>query len=339
MKGQTVGIAVTVLVVIALVWAFSGPAHSPSPPGAFSAALITPGDVTDGGWSQSAYTGLKQIEKELGARVQNATAQASGLSSALDSLRTYLGEGTNVVFLHAGEWWRPQLVELAGKHPKAQIFVSGNDKDAEGNVAGLRFVLEDACYVLGYLAGKLTKSGVLGCVGPKKHPVIESTFEAFAAGAKEARPDADVRIVWTDSWDDVAKAKEQTLALIGQNADLIFHNANNGARGVFEAVQEHKDKGVLAFGSNDDQNALFPETILASAVLDIPKTFLDVAAQVKAGSFDGKTQIFGLPEGYVWVAFNPKLDAKIPAETKQACEALIAKIKSRAFEVPRKSLK
>ncbi|MCZ7643814.1 MAG: BMP family protein [Planctomycetota bacterium] len=334
MKGATFGI-VTVVLVVVLVWLFAGSAHSPGR-GEFQANLVTPGEVNDGGWSENAYKGLQRIEADLGAQVHNAVAQKASFPDMLNILRTYLSEGCDVVFLHAGEWWQPKLVELANEHPKVRVFVSGNDKAAEGNVAGLRFVLEDACYVLGYLSGKMTKSGVLGCVGPQKHPVIESTFEAFSAGARAARADIDVRIVWTDSWTDVAKAKEQTLALIGQNADLIFHNANNGAQGVFEAVQESKDKGVLCFGSNDNQNELAPDSILASAVLDIPKVFLDIAAQVKAGSFDGKTQLLGLPQGYVWVAYNAKLESKIPPEVKKACDELVEKIKSGELKVPRK---
>jgi basic membrane lipoprotein Med (substrate-binding protein (PBP1-ABC) superfamily) len=245
-------------------------------------ALITPGQVTDGGWSQSAFKGLKRIETELKAKTHNAVAASP--REALEAFRTYASNGANLVFGHASEWFDTKLFEIAGQHPKTQFLISGCELPALKNVAGIRFVLEDACYVLGFLAGSLTQSGVLGCVGPVKVPVIESTFYSFELGAKSARPDVDVRVVWTNSWDDVATAKERTLALIAEKADLIFHNANNGGPGVFQAVQAKKEAGVLAFGSNADQAAMAPDVVLASAVLDIPRVFLDVARDVRMGT-------------------------------------------------------
>ena len=40
-----------------------------SGPKAFRVALLTPGSVSDGGWNQAAYDGLKRIQSELGAEV------------------------------------------------------------------------------------------------------------------------------------------------------------------------------------------------------------------------------------------------------------------------------
>src|SRR6185295_6169707 len=102
----------------------------------------------------------------------------------------------------------------------------------------------------------------------------------FEQGAKSVKPDITVHVVWTNDWADVARAKERTLILIDKGADLIFHNANDGGPGVFQAVQQHKEKGIYAFGSNADQNAMADDVILASAVLDIPGAFLTLAKEV-----------------------------------------------------------
>jgi basic membrane lipoprotein Med (substrate-binding protein (PBP1-ABC) superfamily) len=299
-------------------------------------SLVTPGKINDGGWSQNAYKGLKLIETELHAEVYNAEGRSA--SEAMTAFKAFAAEGNQIIFGHASEWFEP-VQEIARNNPNTTFIITGSEKEAIKNVAGMRFVLEDASYALGYLAGRLSKSGVLACVGPMKHPVIESTFYSFELGAKAARADIQVRIVWTDSWTDVAKAKEKTLALISEKADFIFHNCNDGAPGVFEAVQQNKDKGVLAFGSNDDQNALFPEVILASAVLDIPKVFLQTAKRVQEGQFDGKTQVFGMPEGCVWITFNDKLKDRIPEELKKKTDELIEQIKKGEFKVERRVLK
>lgn len=333
MNSKLSGLIVTVLVILLVLLVLTRPAQAPG----FKVALITPGAVTDGGWSQNAKKGLDRIKQELGVETKNAVAGSPQV--AFEAFRGYASEGAALVIGHASEWFDPKLLELAARHPKTHFLISGCEKEAVENVAGVRFVLEDACYVLGFLAGSMTKSGMLGCVGPVKIPVIESTFAAFEWGAKAARPEVQVRQVWTDSWDDVALAKEKTLALIQEQADFIFHNANNGGPGVFQAVREKKDLGVYALGSNDDQSAMAADVILASAVLDIPSVFVDLAREVKEGRFDGQTRVVGLPEGYVWVAYNKGLEAKIPAEVRQKADEWVRKIKNREFKVERMVLK
>jgi basic membrane protein A len=304
--------------------------------GDFKVALVTIGAINDGGWSQSAYEGLKKLESELGAKIANN--QVKSPSEAFASMRDYAENGNQVVIGHAGEWFDPKVIEIAKDYPKTTFLISASEK-AEGHVTGMRYLLEDASYVLGQIAAGMSKTGILGCVGPMEHPVISSTFYSFEEGAKSVKPDIKVNIVWTGSWEDIARAKERTLILIDQGADFIFHNANDGAPGVFQAVQEKKDKGVLCFGSNADQNKLADDVILASAVLDIPGAFLSVVKKVKAGSFDYKAQFLGMPEGFVWIAYNDKLAAKIPADVKKLADETVEKIKKRQFEVPRKTLK
>ena len=97
---------------------------------------------------------------------------------------------------------------------------------------------------------------------------------------KAARPSAQVRTVFTGSFEDVAAAKAAALALADQKCDFLFQNADSAAVGVFAAAEE---RGIRAFGSNRDQNALSP-AILASAVIDMPRAFVETARRVKKGA-------------------------------------------------------
>ncbi|HYF51557.1 MAG TPA: BMP family protein [Planctomycetota bacterium] len=343
---RLLGLLFSIAAVIAL--SSCGTANAPSGTGTpqssggktgdtqFKAALVTPGAINDGGWSENAYKGLKKIESELGAKVSNAVAGSP--TDAINAFREFAKQDTNLIIGHASEWFDPQTLEIAKARPKSTFLISGSE-NAQDNVAGVRFLLEDGCYVLGQIAGAISKSGKLGCVGPKELPVIASTFHAFEQGAKSVRPDIKVEIVWTNDWADVARAKERTLILIENGADVIFHNANDGAPGVFQAVQSKKDKGVLCFGSNADQNAMADDVILASAVLDIPSVFVSLAKKVKDGTFDRKVQFVGMPDGFVWVSYNKKLEDRIPADVKKRADETAEKIKKREFEVPRLKLK
>jgi len=302
----------------------------------FKVALVTPGAVTDGGWSQSAYDGLQKIQKELGASVSNAVAASP--ADAFDAFRDYSGQDYSLIIGHASEWYDPQTLKIAAAHPKTTFLISGGE-NAKDNVACVRYQLEDACYVLGQIAASMSKTKHIACVGPEQVAVIESTFFSFEQGAKSVNKDIVVDVTWTKDGNDIARAKEQTLILIDKGADFIFHNANNGAAGVFQAVQERKEKGVYAFGANADQSGMAPDVILASAAIDIPDAFVSLARSVKEGKFKSEVQFLGMKENAVSVIYNPKLEAKVPPEVRKLADETVKKIVSGEFKVPRKALK
>lgn len=310
---------------------------------AFKVALVSPGAQDDKGWNENAKKALDRIKTELGAETATRAVSNGSSVEAHASFRNFaLDQKFNVVIGHAGEWNDARTREDAAQSPKTVFLISGSEQSA-ANVCGVRFLLEDATYVLGQIAASVSKSGVIGCVGPVKLPVIESTFYAFEEGAKSVKPGIKVKIVWTESFEDVVRAKEQTLQLInGENADVIFHNANNGAKGVFEAVQEQKGKGVLAMGSNDDQARTMPnfaDVILASATLDIPGAYTQICRKIKEHTFKPETQFIGLDSGMVGLAYNAALEARIPAEAKKLADETAEKIKKGEFKAPRRELK
>jgi len=68
--------------------------------GPLKVALLTPGPVSDSGWSALAFEGLKAIESELGAEVANQEATGSKIK---DAMRAYAGDGYRLVIGHGDE--------------------------------------------------------------------------------------------------------------------------------------------------------------------------------------------------------------------------------------------
>jgi basic membrane lipoprotein Med (substrate-binding protein (PBP1-ABC) superfamily) len=211
------------------------------------------------------------------------------------------------------------------------VFITSSGNTVRHNVAPLRFMIEEATYLQGVLAGKMSKSGKVGVVGGIEIPSVKSTVLAFAAGFHAVLPDGQVVVTYVGNWEDVGAAKEAALALIQQGSDFLFHNANAAGLGMFQAAQEKK---VFALGTNKDQNDIAPDVVIASAVLDVPRAFVEVARQVKAGTFEGKIQRFGFKDGVVSLVYNPKLEARIPAATKELIADKRAAIIDGELQVP-----
>lgn len=296
----------------------ASPSTTPADP--FRVALLLTGPVSDDGWNESAQEGLVAIQKEFGAEI--ATVESLDKSKFEENLRTFAGRDFDLVFGHAYEF-QDAALQVAPEFPKTTfIVIAGNTSAA--NVGAVHFRLEDATYVLGALAAKLSDTKVAGLVGGEEIPSLKPGFDGFVNGAKSVDPAFRVITKYVGNWSDVALARELSEALIEEGAKAIFQNADKAGLGVFQAAAAHP--GVVAFGSNKNQNDVVPGAILASAVLDVPAAYLRIARAVKEKTYVPKAETMGAAEGVVSVALNPEMAAKLSPEVAAFVAELEKKI-------------
>jgi basic membrane lipoprotein Med (substrate-binding protein (PBP1-ABC) superfamily) len=319
----------SLLATILFIGAFSS--FQPTNAETFKVGLLTPGPISDNGWNAGAYEGLKAIEKELGAKVSHVQVQTPGEHE--EHFRSYAEDGFRLVFGHGFEF--QDAAKRVGRDFPDTFFVTTSGNTVTDNVGAIVFELEEATYLLGWMAAKMSQSKKVGVVGGMEIPSVESTFIAFEAGAKAADPECRVVRTYIGDWVDAAKARTAALAQISQGVDFIFHNADAAGPGVFQAVSENKDRGVYAFGSNKDQNNEAPEVVLASAVIDIPKALTQIAREVKEGIYEPGVSRFDLESGIISLIVNPDLESRIPAEVKEGIEELQGSIVAGTLTVPR----
>lgn len=306
----------------------SRPASAPTPPPAgagseFKVAFIHPGHTTDTGWNAIGLEGVERVQRTLGASVEQVE---EGRAQKFDeNLSDFARRGARVVFAHGFEYQDPCL-EVAKKFPGTVFVVSSGDKVAANQIP-LVLRLDQSCYLAGILAAHLTRTKKIGAVGGEQIPPVKSGFEAFARGAKKANPAVEVvPPAYIGNWDDVAQGREQALALLAAGCDVIIHNADHAGLGVFTAC---KEKGALAIGTNRNQNDTEGGSIVAaSAVLDIPRAFLDVARAVKEGKLEAKPLVLEMKTGYSDLVLNDKLKDRISeaalAQIDEARKAILA---------------
>jgi len=272
----------------------------------FRVALITPGSIADAAWNSGAYAGLTQIHDSLGVPISHVEARTPAEQE--EALRDYAAQGYQLVFGHGFEFQGP-AERVSAQYPRV-VFIITSGERVEGNVAPLVFRIDEASYLAGMVAGGMTKSGVIGFVGGVELPPVRLGAEAWAAGAKAVNPAVQSRITYLNNWDDAALGREAARALIRVGADMLHHNADAAAIGLFQAAKEAP--GVYVFGANADQVALAPERVLGSAVIDLPRALLLVAREVQAGKFTPHVESFGLASGVVKYVSNPRLDSLVP---------------------------
>ncbi len=300
---------------------------------AFRVALLTPGSIADGGWNAGAYAGLEAIRDQLGAEIRHVETRTP--AEFEEGFRDFAQRGFQLVFGHGFEY-QDAAAKVGAEFPKT-IFITTSGNTLRPNVAPMVFELEQATYLAGFLGARMSQTGKLGLVGGIDLPSIRSTFVAFRAGAQAARPDIAVREVFIGNFDDTAAAREAALALLEEGADVLLHQANDAGRGVFRAVSDRAAAGarVYAFGTNRDQNGMAPDVVLASATLDIPAAFVEVARRVRDGAFKAAPLRLGMRDGIVALVVNPVLRERIPAAVLAELADLETRIRAGELQVPR----
>jgi len=293
---------------------------APPAPDDFRVAVLLTGPISDDGWNRSAWEGVQRIGAELGART--AKVESLDKSAFEESYRQLASDGYDLIFGHAYEF-QDAALRVAPDYPGTTFVVVAGNRAAE-NVGAVHFQLEDATYVLGALAARLSDTKLAGMIGGEEIPSLAPGFEGFRNGARSVDPGFEVVAKYVGNWHDVALAREHAEALIEQGARFLFQNADKAGLGVFQAAAAHD--GVWAFGSNRDQSAVLPGAVLASAVIDVPAAYLRIARDVRAGTYRPAAAAMGAREGVVSVVMSPEPAARIDPALAGFAAELEAKI-------------
>ena len=252
-------------------------------------------------WNDQGNQALAIMEKEFGATIikRDAVLTPKERERAFTALAE---EGCNVIIGHGREFM-PEALLIAGSYPNTLFVVTNGDQEAS-NVASLVFELGQASYLAGAIAAKISKTGHVGAIGRKDNPDSRKILTAFRNGALKANPDIHFSLAYLDDPQDIAKAREATLALIDRGSDLVAHDCGAAAPGVFEAVKERK---VLVFGAWVDQIKAAPDQVLMSYVANVPAALADLVWQMKEGKKKGGMVRLGIKENVIGFVVNEKL--------------------------------
>lgn len=242
------------------------------------------------------------------------------------AMREYAEQGIPLII---GETYAVEKLgrEVAADYPET-AFVMGSSGGPEGNNFGVFGTWNhDGAYLAGMLAGKMTKTNVVGSVGAMPIPEVNMLINAFAAGVKAVNPEAKHLVTFIGTFFDPPKAREAGLAQIDAGADILF-----GERiGTADAA---KERGILSVGSLIDYTPRYPETVFANALWGFRPIVDAAVADVAAGAPVGKDYTpFGMMvEGGSDISYNADVP---PAEAVTDMEEVRAAIKAGTFEVPR----
>lgn len=289
----------------------------------FRVAVIMPSAINDLAFSQSMYDALIAIQEEMGGPDKMELVYSEGMfvvDDAAAAIRDYASEGYDLVIAH-GSQYGSSLQEIAPDFPETS-FAHGTTVNTfvdEGinNVFAYEAASDQGGYVNGVIAGKLTKSNVIGVVGPIETGDAKLYVDGFVVGVKAANPDAKVNVNWIGSFSDVALAAEAANTHIAAGADVLAGTAQMvvGAIGVAE------ENGVLWLGTQASQTSLAPDIVVANQIYDWTVVFDQMLALISQGTYGGKAYAITLENGGLVMEYSPDFD--MPADVKAAADETV----------------
>ena len=286
------------------------------------------GGINDESFNQSAWEGLQQAQKDLGVEIKVIESkQASEYVSNIDSL---VDEGMDLV-IGVGFTMKDAIQEEAKNYPDQQFAIIDETYDSiPKNVTPILFKENEATFLTGLIAGRMTKTNQVGFIGGMENPIIGRFEYGFKYGVKTANSAADVKTQYAGTFSDAAKGKSIANQMYGNNMDIILSAA--GATGL-GAIESAKENNKYAIGVDKDQSSLAPNNVLTSALKKVNVGVYDVVKELVNGNLQGgQAKVYGLKEDGVGIPESTK--NLVPQEVLDYVNEMKEKVKNGDIKVP-----
>jgi basic membrane protein A len=321
----------TALLVAAAIGATLLPARHPAPlpaaTGSMSAVRVglvfDVGGRGDKSFNDAAYVGVLRAQKELGVAVELLEPASSEDREA--AMRLFAARGFDLV-IAVGFIFSSDVDRVAADFPRARFACIDYAPPASGappNVAGLVFHEEEGSYLVGGVAGLMTKTGHVGFVGGMQTPLIRKFEAGYEAGVHAVCGGCVVHSAYAgttpDAFKDPAKGKSLAIAEMGAGADVLYHASGATGHGVFEAAH---DAGRLAIGVDADQYGEMPDTVVTSMVKRADVSVFEAVRAITQDRFEGGMHVFGVKDGAIDYVHEGPHAVHLPADVIARVEGL-----------------
>jgi len=226
----------------------------------FKAGFVYVGPVADFGWSHQHDLGRQAAQKALGDKLK--TTYVESVKEGPDServIRELATGGNGIIFTTSFGFMNP-TIKVAKQFPAVKFEHCTGYKRAV-NVATYNIRFYEGRYIQGVIAGKMSKSGVVGYIGSVPIPEVVMGMNAFIQGMHTVNPQGKIKLVWINGWYDPGKESDAAKALIDQGADIIAQHTDSAA-----PLQVAEQRGVHGFGQASDMIKFAPKAQLTSSV-------------------------------------------------------------------------
>ncbi|MEN6490995.1 MAG: BMP family protein [Rectinema sp.] len=326
-----------VLMMLALCVAF-GSVYA-VPKNKIKIAMIVESTVDDKGWCQSMHDAIVAVQKKYGSSlVEYSYSEKMKPVDAGSAARQYVAKGYDIIIGH-GAQYKNLMLEMAEEFPKTTFAFGTSGEIGPKNVFTYMPESEETGYINGVIAGLVTKTNIIGLVGPVDGGDAARYNRGFVLGVRSVNPKAQVQVAYTGSFGDYVKAAELAHTQIKAGADVLTGSAQQ-ALGALRAVAEYKDKAIWWVGQDTAQLGI-PEgyKVIAAASYAYEAVVENLIDKRQAGVLGGECIPLNFANGGFVYQFNDKVGPVLTADIRKSAEKAKADISSGKLSIDWQSVK
>lgn len=278
-------------------------------------AFIYIGQPGDLGYTYEHDRGRLMLEEALGDQIETITVpDVPEGPDAEKAIRDVVEAGAKIVFTTSYGYMDPTAT-VAAEYPDV-IFEHCSGYLTGENLSTYFGRIYQARYLAGLVAGSMTEDNFIGYVAAFPIPEVIRGIDAFTIGVREVNPDAEVHVVWTNTWYDPVLEREAAVALLDEGADIIAQHQD-----TTEPQKAAQEAGKLGIGYDSDMAQFVGDTVLTSPVWNWGVYYISTVQAVLDGTWVTHEYWGGLADNVVQLAdFSPLVpdDVKALVETEKA---------------------
>ena len=263
----------------------------------FKVAFVYVAPIGDLGWTFAHDLGRLMLEEEFGDAVETVFVESIPEGPEAERvIRDFAQKGNDLIITTSFGYMDPTET-VAAEFPDIQfVHISGfKTADNMSNVFGRMY---QPRYLSGLVAGANTESNIIGYVAAFPIPEVIRGINAFTIGVREVNPDAEVRVVWTNTWFDPPIEKEAAEALLSAGADVITQHQD-----TTEPQKAAAEAGGLSVGYDSDMGSFVGDTVLTSPVWNWGPKYVSIVEGLMDGTYDTDESYWGgMVDGVVELA-------------------------------------
>lgn len=254
------------------------------------------------------YEAYQQAKEELNVDAAWSDSVASGDMERI--CRQYAEQGYDIVWAD-GSVFEVSLRSLVNDYPNVTFMAYTGKGPQAPNLGSYITELREPGYLMGMIAGLMTKTNVVSVVGAYPIPSINRYTWTYYMGAHEVNPNVSVKVSYIEAWYDPVKAKEMALAQIDAGSDVVYATR-------YGAIEAAVQRGVYAIGHGDDQHSLGNDTVITSTLYDVYPLVKEVIRLVRANAWEPRdfTAMFEMKNGGSDIAPYYNFETILPASVK-----------------------
>lgn len=298
-----------------------------------AAVVYTLDGKGDGSFADGAWEGVKRVTSELKCKILELEPDTP--AGRVERVNDAVQQGVPLI-IAIGYDAKDTIVEAAKKYPKTRFAIVDEYVDLP-NVASLQFKEHEGSFLVGYVAGKFSKSGKVGYIGAMNMDLLARFEAGYTAGVKFAVPNVTVLVDYLgvpgdfSTFNNPTRAKKVARAQYNKGADVIFAAAGGSGEGLFAAAREVKKYAV---GVDVNQNGRMPGHVIVSMLKRVDTAVYHLVKDQLDGVFiPGKRQL-GIKEDGVDIAIDNHTRKLVPDDILKEIPGVKAKVTSGEVKVP-----